>query len=184
MQASSHLCHKQDSSPLSCQGLTRRPGDGISEGFFKLFILVNLFSFECATSPLGEWPERQAVMGSPLKRTNWNPMPPRLDVRLSGHRKCGFHTQQKGKVLFPNHTHKPHIYTRLVREPLSPPGLLALRPVCSEDWASAVEEVEAAGKHRPPEACNLVHMSSLPTPGQSSKVLLISGIIHTIAWGH
>lgn len=84
--------------------------------------------------------ETQALMGSLLKRTNWNPMPPRLDVRLSGHRKkCSFHTQQKEKVLFPNHTHKPHIYTRPVREPPSPPGLLALRPVCSEEWARQQE---------------------------------------------
>lgn len=168
----------------TCQALTRRQGAEVSQGFFELLMLANSCSFECATYLTKEWQERQKPLGkisSEGQIGTW--CPPSSMSSCTAHRKCGCYKRLKQKSSLSQITSLNYICTPKDNLPYSW-GSLPLYPVCSKDWARAMDEMETAVKHLSSESLQpSAHVIPI-TPYKSSKVLLIFGIIETWAWGH
>lgn len=124
-----------------------------------------------------------AIRKNLLRRTNWNLMSPSSLSGRTGHRKCGCYKRLKQKSSLSQITGLSYTCRPKDNLPYAQ-GPLPLYPVCSEDWARAVDETETAGKHLSSESLwPSAHVIPV-TPRKNSKVLLIFGIIQTEAWGH
>lgn len=158
MQASPHLCHNK--TPHTRVKIS--PGDQ-EPGFPTASSNSSFWSiFSPSRAPPIFWENGQRGQFRGGKSPQKDKLEPNAPSALSGCQgtESVASTQSGNERWLSQMTRINYIHTP--RESLPPrPGLLALHPVCSEDWASAVAEVGAAVKHLPPEACGLVRMSSL-----------------------